>query len=368
MAVSHHQADTPTRIHAQFSMFLQTSTTDMEVAPAVVNTDLQSPEKIHQTWTMPIVNLDDMEIAQPLISRRGVIAAKASAGAQRAAVFEDTKGMRPSSEKNALYKIIHDLADEATLLEDCLQNQFVPQHDTSQFLGPRAFFQSALFSPSNRSAMRKSNVRLVLAETAQKEELIWYEGPDLRQSDGRVFLALLHMLRDIRVGTEVCIEPEAVCKAIFGRYDGNSRRQLRTHIQTLQKGLIVTGEFRVQLCKVFGYPKFGPWTVALHPHIVEIFRMSPKVWLSIPTRLGLTEGLVTWLFSYIECQTRLIPMGIEQVRLMCGTEAKLESFTNSLRAALRELAKAGIIDSGWAIGRGKFRWMKARSLKNRSDI
>ena len=347
-------------------MLLQIPSTTHEAAPVSEMPALPCHEAIGGAWALPLVCLDDLELAQPQISRRGVLAAKKGAGRHRETVFNETRGMAPSPEKSALYKQIQALADEEKSLENFLQNDFVPQHDASQFLSPRAFFQSPLFGAVSRSAARERNVLLVLA-TSQGKEVIRYEGPELRQSDGRVFLTLLHMLRDVRVGTEVCIEPETVCKAIFGRYDGNSRRQLRAHIRTLQKGLIITGAFSVQLCQAFEHPKFGEWTVSLHPHIVEIFRVSPKVWLSIQLRLSLTEGLATWLYSYIECQTRLIPTGIERVRVMCGSEASLRAFTNCLRIALRELAQAGIIDSGWSVRNGSVRWMKARTTRQSTD-
>ena len=208
-----------------------------------------------------------------------------------------------------------------------------------------------------------SVARLIMPDTfarpsSQGKPYIRYSGPELRQSDARVFLALLHMLRDVRVGTQVTMQPEPVCVALFGRYDGNSRRQLRTHIQRLQKGLIITDKYSVQLCLGFEYPNFGGWSVALDRHIVELFRVSPQAWLSIELRLRLPEGLTTWLYAFIESQTRLIPMKIARLQELCGSDSGERAFGNSLRLAMKEIARTGIIEAGWSLRRGQVRWMK----------
>ena len=272
---------------------------------------------------------------------------------------KELRGMKPSPEKDVLYKELHHYAEEAAEMERRLQEYFIPLHGPTQFLSPRAFFRSSIFNARSRSVERSPNVELELPAEPDGPT-IRYSGPELRQSDGRVFLALLHMLRDIQVGTKVTLLPEALCIALFGRYDGNTRKQLRTHIQRLQKGLIVTDRFSVQLCQEFDYPARGPWRVALHPHIVELFRLSPRVWLSMSVRLTLTEGLPTWLYAYIESQTHLIPMRIAKLRELSGSESEERAFVNSMRLALKELANRDIIEPGWSLRQGLIRWMKKR--------
>lgn len=307
---------------------------------------------------LPCVTIDDPNPLDPLFTRCGVLASKRSCSEHRKDAFEETRGMKASPEKALLYRQIQACAEEAQELERRLDDTFVPQHGPSQFLSPRAFFQSRLFSASNRSVRRENNVDVALVSSSAGKPCIRYSGPELRQSDARVFLALLHMLRDVRVGTQVTIQPEPVCVALFGRYDGNSRRQLRTHIQRLQKGLVITDKYSVQLCLGFEYPNYGGWSVALDRHIVELFRVSPKAWLSIKLRLSLPEGLTTWLYAFIESQTRLIPMNISRLQELCGSDSGERAFSNSLRLALKEVARAGIIEAGWSLRRGQVRWMK----------
>ena len=194
--------------------------------------------------------------------------------------------------------------------------------------------------------------------TLHDTAVIRYVGPELRQSDGLVFLALVHMLRDVQVGTAVSLQPEAVCLALFGRYDGNSRRQLREHIQRLQQGLLIFETFSVQMCLRFDYPKTGRWTVALDRHITELFRLSPTTWFALRDRLSLPDGLATWLYAFVSSHTRLIPMKLERLRELCGSDAGEKAFGNRLREALKLLAAHGVVDTGWSVGHGEVRWRK----------
>ena len=238
-----------------------------------------------------------------------------------------------------------------------MQTTFVPMHTPEQFLGPRIFFVSALFKVASTREPRQQNVQLRLSPPSSLGE-VRYCGPELRQSDGLVFLALLHMLRDIRVGIAVSISPEAVCRSLFGRYDGNARHQLREHVLRLQQGLLIFKTFSVQLCQTFEYPKTGPWTVALDRHVVELFSVSTQVWFPLHERVVRPEGLATWLFTYISCQTRLIPTRLATLRELCGSEANDKAFSNRIRDALKRLASLGTIDPGWSLKSGAVHWRK----------
>lgn len=291
------------------------------------------------------------------LTRRGTIAQKQQLAKQRSMAFAETKGLKQSPEKNRLYKAIQDYKAEEDILENHLANGFIPMHGPTQLLSPRVFFVSPLFSVRRENSARAESIQLDLP-IGNTKGLLRYEGPELRQSDGLVFLALLHMLRDIQVGTAVSIQPAAVCRALFGGYDGHSRDKLRDHIQRLQKGLIISANFSVQLCLCFDYPKLGPWTVGLDTKIVRLFQISPEIWLRMKPRLTLPSGLATWLYAFIESQTRLIPMSLGTLRNLSGSAASDKAFTNRMRDALKHLVDAQIIDEGWSIGEGTLRWMK----------
>ncbi len=290
-------------------------------------------------------------------TRRGVLHAKHVLGEHRIQAFRNVKGMRECPERNALYKAIQDCISEEHDLERRLQTEFVPQHGPQQFLCPRAFFESPLFRVGSKSDKRLAHIDFVLPISAGRTS-ISYAGPELRQSDGLVFMTLVQMLRDVTVGTAISFPPDAVCRAVFGRYDGNSRVALRQHIQRLQQGLIIFERFTVQLCSGFDYQKCGRWTVALDVHFVDLFRASPGVWLRRPLRLNLPVGVATWLYAYVETQSKLIPMTLTRLRELCGSQASDKALENRLRDALKILSAHSVIDSGWSIRKGKVSWRK----------
>lgn len=310
-------------------------------------------------FSLPDVWIDEGDPDDIKLTRRGVLQAKRRSEAARAEAFKEYRGLSACPEKEELQRAIRAYAEDARHLETQLDTDFVPLHGPQQLISPRSFFVSPLFHVRSKKLARKQHVELTLPNSVGRLP-IRYEGPELRQSDGRVFLALLHMLRDVRAGTAVTIEAESVCKALFGCYDGASRMRLRLHIQRLQKGLIISEIFSVQLCLRFDYPTRGPWTVSLDPKVVELFRASPDVWLSGEVRLSLPEGLATWLYAYIASQTRLIPMKLSTLRDLCGSEAGEKGFLNRFRDAMKELTQRGIIDTGWSVSRGEVRWLKLR--------
>ncbi|GAC1531175.1 MAG: hypothetical protein NVS2B4_10390 [Ramlibacter sp.] len=230
----------------------------------------------------------------------------------------------------------------------------MPQYGPAQFIGPRAFLQTPLFRVAGKQRARQGATSLVLVSQPH----VAYLGPELRQSDGLVFASLVHMARDVRLDVGVSFHAEDVCCTLFGRYDGNTRRQLRDHIQRLQSGVIAFDTFSIQLCLRFDYPNRGRWSVALDPNIVALFSGHTHVWLDVATRIALPEGLATWLYGYLRSQARLIPMQLEVLRQLCGSEASPKPFMNSMRLALHQLAQRGVLAPGWSLGGGKVRWMK----------
>jgi len=327
--------------------------------------DLQTPAVTTQDPPTPLNSIPEICIAHSdseleTLTRHGTIAAKRNVDEQRSLVFAELGRLKPSPEKTRLYSAVQDCKSRSAELEEHLLKRFIPQHSPHQFLAPRAFFVSPLFHVRSIACVRDDPVRIELPTSAGRPR-IQYVGPELRQSDGLVFLSLIQMLRDVEIGTAVNFSPEALNRALLSRYDGHTRRQLREAIERLQRGSVVYEKFGARLCASFDSPKFGPWTVALDEKILEVFRTSPAVWLHMAHRRNLPDGLPSWLYCYIESQTKLIPMTLASLMRLCGSNAGHKAFTNRMRAALSILSNLGIIDTGWSIKKGYVRWMNARA-------
>lgn len=330
-------------------------TADAHPGGASLSGDVESANTPSSVF--PEVLLENVDPGDDTRTRSGIINTKRALERLRELAFKELRGAPAGDERNARKRDIRAYAEKAEFLERHMGENFVPMHGPGQFLGPRAFFVSPLFRVGSRCEPRKQHVELVLPASIGKSS-IRYSGPELRQSDGRVFLSLIHMLRDVRAGASVCVRPEAVCRALYKRYDGNARRQLREHIQRLQQGLFIFDTFRIQLCQCCVCPKTGLWTVGLDQHITQLFELSPKVWFGLEGRLSLPEGLATWLYSFVASQTRLIPMSLTNLKTSCGSRATDKGFSNRLRDALKHLAQRGVIDTGWSVGNGQVRWLK----------
>jgi len=277
---------------------------------------------------------------------------------ERAASSQEARDEpRDSPERRRLYRVVQDLQLEEERLEELLRSQFVPQHGGQQLISPRAFFVSPLFRVAGRQTPREPNIGLLLTAPTGGT-VLRYTGPELRQSDGMVFMALLRLARDAQVETEVSFSAEEVCRDVFGRYDGSSRSLLREHVKRLQKGVVEFGTTSVQLCLRFDFPARGPWSVALDRDIVALFSQSAAVWVDRAVRKQLAEGLSSWLYGFVESQSRLIPIPVETLRALCGSDASSDSFVRLVRRALHDLERAGVLDSNWVVSSRAVRWRK----------
>lgn len=264
---------------------------------------------------------------------------------------------KSAPERMPLQKGIEHATFEENRLQQELAKDFVPQHGSMQLISPQQLLMSRLFNVRSRTAPREAQMSFVLG--SGPTGTVQYEGPELRQSDGLVFMALVNRARDFRAGTLVSFEPSDFCHWLYGYYDGASRTRLREAIYRLQHALLKFPAFSVQLAMRFSYPPRGRWSLMLDPDVVSLFQQSRLVWMDLETRKALPEGLTTWLYAYVESQTRLIPQPTEHLREMCGSDAQdNRKFNVMLSRALKALVQAGCLDEGWSIKQGVLRWRK----------
>lgn len=246
-------------------------------------------------------------------------------------------------------------------LQEEFDRDFMPQHGQRQLIGPRSFFTSMLFHVRSKAKPREESVELDLSSDAS--DYARFVGPELRQGDGLVFMALLNLCRDYRLGKQACFDAAAMAKALWKHYKGQQRERLKRSIQRLQRSTIELAHVTVQLVLRFEHPRRGDWCVVLDRDIVELFSREQHVWLNLPIRLQLREGLTTWLYGYICSQQKLIPTLIADLRDRCGSDAQDKAFREMLINALKQLASKGIIDSGWFLKGERVHWRKAAMSK-----
>lgn len=295
-----------------------------------------------------------------LPERKDIIKQKQNLKSRRAVHSEAyrKKNLTPVEHERLISDVKDCIAQEDTL-ENELQTCFVPMHSANIFLNPRMFFVTQLFRVASNSEERVPRIELTIGQ--DEHGPILYVGPELRQREGLVFLALINMARDVRTGVSVSFSPRELCNVLFQRYDGPTRTRLKTLIWHLQEGHIRTKTYSVQLAQRFNHPATGNWSVALDKDVVKLFQYN-NVWLDVTTRIRISEGLSSWLLGYVEAQTRLIPTSVENLKSCCGSSSEGRSFLTSLRKSLNELVILNIIDSGFRIAKGILYWRKVAPL------
>lgn len=268
-----------------------------------------------------------------------------------------------STEKSELWnqrRAVQEVVDGMQLI---LDEEFIYMHSSSQLVGNRFIFRSPLFNVRNQNVTRNARIRLSLP--LDGETTVLYEGPELRQDDLLVFMALLNIARDVRLGKAVGFSAQHVCLTLWGYYDGPVRARLQKMISRLQEAILSFPTFRVQLIQRFDFPKKGLWSVRLDADIVKLFPCKKKkevdevVRLDLEQRLSLTSGLASWLYGYIRSQSTLIPTKVERLRQLSGSGGKLDGFRSSLITAMGVLAAARLVYAGWHIDRyDMLRWLK----------
>ena len=267
---------------------------------------------------------------------------------------------RNSPERKDIYRALEKIDARLAYLTMLHEDHFVPIHGPKQLLSPQQLLMSGIFNVRSKTIPRESE--LTFESTSVQHKKFTYEGPELRQSDGFVFMALINMARDFRAGTLVSFDAAEVCCWLNGYYDGAGRKRLRQSVHRLQKALLIFEGFSVQLAMSFKFPPRDRWTVMLDPEIVKMFNSSRYVWLDFNVRKSLPDGLASWLYAYVEAQTKLIPHSVTLLRKMCGS-ASLENrnFNTTLVRALGQLTQMKIIDGGWSISNDVLRWRKFNS-------
>lgn len=234
---------------------------------------------------------------------------------------------------------------------------FIAGHRQGRFLGSSPLLTLPIFTVGNRRTPRDS-IRTLQLRTLTLGPLTC-TGPELRQEDGLVFLALVRISQDVRPGRSVGFMPGEVCQALFGFDNGAARRRLRDSISRLQDTKLSFTTFSVQLAGRFDYPARGPWSVALDRDILRLFENGLYVWLDDTKRLNYGDGLESFLYCYVCSQTTLIPTKLERLRMLSGSRATPKAFRDEFREVLAVLSAGGDIDDGWFIDRHEMvHWRK----------
>lgn len=228
---------------------------------------------------------------------------------------------------------------------------------------PNELLRSALFTAKNRKQPRQMLRQAKVAAIGGGR--ITYTGEELRQDDESVWLQIIHLARQNGLDTEVHFIPRALLQEIGWPISGKSYDRLVACLTRLQAtslqvhGLATRGvsmlpdfvarrpsELKEQQRQgvleseeVEGIPY---WTVKLHPELVLLFSDHQYSRLQWSQRVGLPEGLATWLHGYYSTHADPLPVRVETLAIGAGLLKPLgpeETADSARKAHLREIKR-----------------------------
>jgi hypothetical protein len=220
---------------------------------------------------------------------------------------------------------------------------------------PNALARSALFSVS-RSAERRHFMREVIA--ASQGITLVYTGEELHQDDEDVFLQVLHLAKEQKLGEDIKFTANSMILALgwtrnTGSYERLSRCMARMAGMLLELTVSMPDGSRVHYAgsligefswreKVSDDP-LREWVVSLQKNIVKLFDPHAYSLLHWPTRMSLTPT-AKWLHAYYSTHKMPFPVKVATLHAAMGSEIKaMRSFRAKLKEALALLVDLGFL-------------------------
>lgn len=175
---------------------------------------------------------------------------------------------------------------------------------------------------------------------------IEYQGPELRQDDGTVHLGLVHNVRATEVNNCVSFDPMEFVKGLGWDAHKKSVDKLKDCIERMQSAMVRltvnddTGH-RAALVGSFTWTR-ECWSVMLDPHIIGLFK-GGITFLPRAQRAKLTDGLQTWLASFLLAQNDEVVFILADLHKFSGSEAAVKSFGEQVRESLPKLVAVGVV-------------------------
>ena len=181
---------------------------------------------------------------------------------------------------------------------------------------------------------------------------IRHSGPELRQDDGGVFMALLAKTRGDVLTKTVSFCPRALVKemgreAKHGHY---SIAHLRECIERLQSSTLAIKQGNSFL-NVVMVPRFNGdsqlWTVRFDDTVARLFRADEKhpTYINIKQRAQLTDGMQTMLQGYFFAMWEEHEFSLVGLHTFSKSAMSMKVFGREVRKALPRLVAAGVIKS-----------------------
>jgi hypothetical protein len=231
---------------------------------------------------------------------------------------------------------------------------------------PAAVVRSALFGVIKRGARRAVEQELLVS---WKGDEIRYTGFRLDQADLDVWLQVLHLARQLPLGSDICFNAHSFLRSIGRNPTGNAYNWLSKSIGRLQAcGVMIrlAAGYSYQgplIERIIQDENSGRYVVRINQDMAQLFDAA-FVRLSTEKRKLLKSDLALWLQGYVQSHraTEKDPhrIMVERLRNLCGSSTKeLWKYRQQLKKALEELTQVEILGSySFAAIGGYVQWVR----------
>jgi len=224
---------------------------------------------------------------------------------------------------------------------------------------PNEIFRSALFTARNRRQPR-THYKKAVEIAVIGEGRITYKGEELRQDDETVWLQLIHLAKEYSLGQFVEFTPYSFCKAIGWPICKASYERLRACLDRMQATALAIYSKRLKegvslsMIPVFAWQNEAKQTlkkyrVQVAPQLVELFGDLHYTQLEWAQRLGLPDGIATWLHGYYASHREPYPIKLDTIKTGAGmTTERPAKVRELIERALNELVNVKFL-ADWDI-------------------
>lgn len=263
---------------------------------------------------------------------------------------------RTNSELFVQEKAAAALAKRHSEREAIILQQVLPLWDDEHRGVPNPMIRSGLFgtkSGTHRLFVKGDKIASLSNFT------IHYKGEELLQDDLSVWMALINMAREKRIGDAIFFSGYELVKDLGWRMHSESYTRAKESISRLK-----ANELKIQVkTESAGYagslireyawsaptPEGGTaWMVRFEPMIAELFRDEMVTFVEWEQRkmIGPRDKLSLWLHAFYMSHREPLPISIQKLHELCKSEEKhIKSFKARIRNSLEKLVKVGLLSS-----------------------
>lgn len=282
--------------------------------------------------------------------------------------FRSVGDALPSS-RNELIALLHDVAERAKgkskpqaveVPKQAIAVQLPLWGDEIRCM-PNEILRSALFNARNRNQSRRY-FRNEAIEIIDQSARISFTGEELRQSDESVWLQLIHLAKEVPIGSPVEFTAYSMVQSLrlakskpnpghVERLCESLRRMQATslvvHSNRLGRGVSLSMIPKFEWQDEATGARLSKWRVYVAPEMIELFGGVYYTRLQWAQRLALPSGVATWLHGYLASHRKPVPVKLSTLQRGCGCSTETpRKFKQLVSNALAELVFVGFLKRG----------------------